>query len=49
MNKENKKSMVAKVLEGTAKSAAIVADASRCAYIFHQPKRPDAVKKLKKS
>ena len=37
MNKEHKKNMIAKVLEQTAKKSALVAEGSRCAYIFHQP------------
>ena len=48
MNKKHKKNMIAKVLEQTAKQSAMIAEASRCAYIFHQPKMPDSIKKIKK-
>lgn len=48
MSKENKINLVAKALEATAKGAAEISANSRCAYIFHQPKMPKTVKKLRK-
>lgn len=43
--KENK---IAEVLARTAKGFGKIAANSACCYIYHQPKMPDAVKKLKK-
>lgn len=45
IKKENK---IAGVLAGAAKGFGKIAENSACCYIYHQPKMPDAVKKLKK-
>lgn len=42
--KDNK---IARVLAGAAKGFGKIAANSACCYIYHQPKMPDAVKKLK--
>lgn len=42
------KNMSAKVLEVIARKAAGAAADSRCMFIYHQPKQPEGVKKLKK-
>lgn len=46
--KGTKKSMSAKMLEVIARKSAGAAADSRCMYLFHQPKQPAGIKKLKK-
>lgn len=48
MEKENKRTIVAKILTSTAKNALSVAANSRCAMLYHQPKQPLEVKKFRK-
>lgn len=47
MEKRNKK-ILAKTLVKVADNALSAAANSRCMYVYHQPKQPDAVKKFRK-
>ena len=48
INSTKRENKIAEVLAGAAKGFGKVAANSACCYIYHQPKMPDAVKKLKK-
>ena len=47
INSTKKGNKIAEVLAGAAKGFGKVAANSACCYIYHQPKIPDAVKKLR--
>lgn len=49
MRKNNKSSVTASILGGLALGVSKFAANSRCAFIYHQPKLPDNIKKYKKS
>lgn len=46
--KKHRKSVTAKLMEAAARKSAEIAADSRCVYLFHQPKQPDGIKKIKK-
>ncbi|MCI8936382.1 MAG: cyclic lactone autoinducer peptide [Lachnospiraceae bacterium] len=48
MKKTNKKPIVADALVSLAQRSLSSAANSRCAYVFHQPKQPENVKKYRK-
>lgn len=48
MKKESKKSITASVIGSMAVGMSKIAANSRCAIIYHQPKLPSEVKKLRK-
>lgn len=48
MRETKTKSVLAKVLTAMAVTSLSSAANGRCAYVYHQPKQPDAVRKYKK-
>lgn len=48
MKKSNKKSVAANIIGSMAVGMSKIAANSRCAIIYHQPKFPNEVKKLRK-
>lgn len=46
---KNEKNQVAKLLAGVSLKVGKISADSACCYIFHQPKMPEALKKIKKS
>ena len=42
----NNKEIVAKLIEGVARTTVKVAADSRCMFIYHQPKQPEGLKKF---
>ena len=46
--KNRSKNVTAKLMEVVARKSAEVAADSRCVYLFHQPKQPNDIKKIKK-
>ena len=47
--KNEKKNQVAKLLADVSLKVGKISADSACCYIFHQPKMPEALKKIKKS
>lgn len=48
MNITNKKTMMANVLKKLAETSMSTSANSRCMFIYHQPKHPEQLKKLRK-
>lgn len=48
MTKPNRTPVAAKALSGVAKKAMSAASNSRCAFIFHQPRQPEELRKYRK-
>lgn len=48
MRKFSKKFMAANMLASLALCMSVVAANSRCIFVFHQPKLPNSIKKLRK-
>lgn len=48
MKSTNERKQLAKVLAGVSLKVGKMSADSACCYIFHQPKMPDALKKMKK-
>lgn len=48
-NMKNEKNQVAKLLADVSLKVGKISADSACCYIFHQPKMPEALKKIKKS
>ena len=48
MKKKNGKKMFVNAMTSVATFAMVVADNSRCAFIYHQPKQPAELKKIRK-
>ncbi len=46
---KNEKNQVAKLLADVSLKVGKISADSACCYIFHQPKMPEALKKIKKS